>query len=297
MPSRSKLSPHKSSAELSDGLRTWVISLGLPGIVIGIGGSLVLAGGRYFWPGFWIALCGVGLFLFDLWILVKSISRRNKWVGTAIVGAIGILYCWVAWWPAPLVVSISTDIRYYPEGLAVDGFVWHSNYYAFRARLTNGSEWPFTDLKILIATNLLMEKFGSNLMDKCSYKPYWPGFEGMAIGGTIPGLNRYSDDISEPAQQLGGNIFEVECDKLRGREAIEMLAAVVPVAPPREMPPLNPRWVLIDATFLASGRPEKLIFRKCLSANCSGMPSDIGQISAQIFMTEPIEFKGGDNRQ
>jgi hypothetical protein len=80
-----------------------------------------------------------------------------------------------------------------------------------------------------------------------------------------------------------GSVFRGSCDKLPSNGVLEIVAALVPKPPNLGKLRSLPKWVIIESTYTAFGRPESASYRKCFIEPCNNMPKLIKDPGAAVL--------------
>jgi len=240
-----------------------------------------VAGGTYFWPGIAMAYAGILWLLGDWWFFSKELAAVKRIAGVTATLAIAAVVSWVAFRPAPLgVVAIAENTKY-EDGSIIDGIIWRDRYYPLKLIIDNTSGDSYHDLEMLVRTDVIIKDIWFNGEDKCSFKATLPGILIAHPETTITTPDGKS--VTKPINMNAGSVFRVSCEKLSASSVLEIVAALVPKPPNPGRLRSFPSWVIVDATYTAFGRPEKLSYRKCLVESCKNMPKLISDTGAGVL--------------
>jgi hypothetical protein len=220
---RGPTTPLKPGGERKS-IRGWLLAVGVPFGLIGLGAGLIAMGASTFMLGTWVAFAGIAWLLFDWWFFSKELSVATRLMGTLGTLVIGVIIGWVAFRPAPFTISFQRLTENYADGAEISGIKWSSKYSGLRMILRNDSDFQYMNLEFLIRTDVMIAAVGfDSKFSSCAAKPTLMGveFNGPSIG--LP--DKYGKVVSTPLNFSIADVFKVVCDKLLPHDPVEIVLA------------------------------------------------------------------------
>src|SRR3984893_12939576 len=141
------------------GIRDFAVGIPLALVAIGIG--LAMVGVSYFWPGLWVASCGLALLLID-WIVYSSeMTHTRRGLGAIAILTGSLSVSWLAIRPAPLDISARLMDGDYPEGIEISGIKWNNSFSDVRIDIVNDSQEPYYNFHAFFRTSILITQIGT----------------------------------------------------------------------------------------------------------------------------------------
>jgi hypothetical protein len=245
----------------------WSIALGVP--VIGAGFAIL---GFQFSLGIIIGCAGSVLLLIASLYFSRKQSASHLIVVSFVSFAFLGLFAWLWFRPDSIKITALSMSGGYESGSVIAGIKWNESYSEARLIIENNSSTTYTDINVLVRTDLLITKIGSmNPNSHCQSKPFFPV---QITGGTLSVVEKDNAPgrvipLFNPEREGAlASQFKLYCDKLLSGEIFEALVALVP---PKERVP--PQWVSADVEFDAFGRRRSAPpLRQCLVERCDQIP-------------------------
>jgi hypothetical protein len=257
---------------------------------MGFGIPFILAGPNFFWLG--VVCLYFGLIGLCVCIGVNEVFRSSPWSIRLLAGIFGLLvvislsreFIFI---PAPLLITNGTRFVRYPDGENIAGIKWQPYFADLRIRLDNRTPYDFTNLDVLIETDLTIAKMGQiSTLPNCEMEPSTQ----LSIDAWIDGEDSEHHPMSIPivpdtTGPLGApaSVYRLRCETLPRYFNSEFVAAIVAMNPaingqlPKTLfaTPHAPTWVIEDVRYEAANRERTRRVAQCFSGDCLDMPSII----------------------
>jgi hypothetical protein len=256
-------------------LRSWQVAMGLvPALPLAVGLSLAMAGPTFFWPGIALAYAATAWAAGTWYLLSRTFPSRQKGWGYALPCAFVVLISWVAFRPAPMEIMATAEDRHYFKDAAIAGIKWQDHYYDMRMFITNKSGAVYSNLKLLIRTDLYIKEVGViNKFSQCTSDIVMP-FRNAAI--TITGIDK-DHPLTIPLFSMNANtsatVFKTVCDRLLDGDTLELVIPIVAHDIQRRfsLPRTKPAWVASKISYEAFGRSRSTVFDQCFLPSCDNI--------------------------
>ncbi len=240
----------------------WIVALGLPGLAVG--GGATLMGAVNYWAGFVITELGLVCFLFAWLYIKKDVSSViERGVAIIIVCAAAWL-CWFVFRPAPLTFQLSATKAVYPEGSVIDGIKWYTECVDARIFVTNPSDRDYDDADFSLSANdkLLIMGMGKETSIDVQFFP-----EDLTPppGQVIEEPDSAGNIVRGPGRSSGWAYhYRIRIPKIPRKSSIELVAALAWLTPPPHDRIVNnkllgpqrlPSSVRLIGDFKASSKP------------------------------------------
>lgn len=151
-----------------------------------------------------------------------------------------------------------------------------------RAYIVNNSSDQYHDVEIYIRTDIVIRQLGIHATNtSCAVEPSIPGASIVYPELTIHGQDNH--DVTKPLSLSYGSIYRIYCDKILSNGTIEIHAAVIPIPGEGPQTRRQPEWIVVEASFISAGRPERRVFTQCLNGKCRLLPKSVNSQKAIIF--------------
>jgi hypothetical protein len=257
--------------------KAWLVAAGVPITLYVIGFSLAVAGGSYFSAGIWIGLVATAIFGVEWWKFSKQFHRNERLLGFGGVFVLGGVLGWLLARSAPVEISTFPAEGNYAPDTEIAGIKWNPSFYDLRIILTNKSTENYSDLEILLRTDLFIHDVGAiDEFSKCT-----SGVESFARDLSITAKDAQgSPSTIVPRSKPFGSIFKVHCDKLLAGDHLELVTAIVSITIPKtdQTRPggifdlrTKPSWITMKLRYDGLGRPRDESFSQCFIGSCENI--------------------------
>lgn len=251
--------------------RDWVVTMGIPGLILGTGWAMM--GFVNFWVGFLLLILADVVLVAD-WVRIVSRSYRRL---TRILGAIvlilpAVLVCWMAFRPAPLEINVQVGPPF--KGRELAGIEWSPEFMPMIVNIRNPTSRDYGDLDLVIGAggHIFWQVKQTSESVPCQL------FSGDQM--TTPLGQVELGDGSRVPMRTGwfSKLYRVRCDKLPRHSSLEFISALVTKNTATEGanisafgPATRPPGVRLDGEYTDANRP--LTFSRTFSgAQLAGPP-------------------------
>jgi hypothetical protein len=256
---------------------SWHRTRGLvPYFLVGAGVAMTVAGVTFFWPGVAVAYVGLGWLLVQLWV-ERIDLESSEWIRHVAIFVVGFGFVsWLAFRPAPMMITAEPLENNYLPDAEIAGIKWNPAYYELRIHLINASKELYSNLNILLRTDLFIHNIGfMTYSNEC-----FAGVEALVkdMTFTITGVNR--PDLTIPLQDKDsyGSIFHIHCGKVFANEGLEFVAAIVSQTMKAGQhsgglfdPRTKPSWLTMKIQYDGFGRTNYRDFLECFVGDCANI--------------------------
>jgi hypothetical protein len=250
--------------------REWLVALGVPGVAYGAGFAVL---SFHFWLGIAIAYLAAALFLID-WLVVSQRKRAGTRCLVALVPiAATALVTWIGFRPAPINISATTAENNYGDETTIAGVKWKPAYADLRMIITNDTTENYTNLVVVVRTDLMIANVGAlSPLSQCQQEAYMGGMVISGASVAIKGANGPDDHViplmTGDGSPTAATEYKISCDKILGRDHLELVIAVTSQLFQKHHARKNPSWLSWDIQYDAYGRSHSANNNKCFITNC-----------------------------
>ncbi len=248
-------------------LSGWIISLGIPSLVLGIG--VPMMGYVNFWWG--VAISAIAIVFFTVEWLRKYAPKQRVLVNVLVISALGgsgIFLLWLTFRPVTVKFDILPATQHYTEGVEIGGLHWQKSYSGSTIVINNQEKSQITNIDLLIKSDAPIVAVGAqSQFSHCGGKPYSPGLLVAAMAETSTDGSGQTHTV--PVQMVSAEEFRVFCDRVLGGDSVELTVATGPRLPVGGMPAVSTQtWLSMKGSFDALGRQRSVRTSGCLVKGC-----------------------------
>jgi hypothetical protein len=241
--------------------RSSEVVVGIPIAFVGFGLTLAMATVSYFSIGIIIAIAGI------IWLLVYW-STKIRTMGSLIsILSAAVVVLLLLLRGAPLLISAFAQEGDFEEGTVIGGIEWQNNYSEIRLNLDNPQYWPYTNIAIIIRSDLPIAKVGAlSPHSQCTSASDFP-VNIVAPELKITGKKGSRETLPLFTPESPGVIsdqYKILCNKISGKSNLELLIAVVPGLFQKHRE--TAYWLSVVAEYEAFGKfirqPRHLCFKE-----------------------------------
>ncbi len=161
----------------------------------------------------------------------------------------------------------------------IHGIEWQDYYLEGRITLMNRTNQQYSNLDMLVKSNLSIAQIGFiSQFSKCTAGA-WPVNPEMLLEGT-DAVGKKMTLVPRPSPVLAP-MYRIQCDKISGFDQIGIMIAIINInptvngKPPATLfgPRPRPNWMIPSIAFDALGQRYYGVFTKCFIGACPQMPN------------------------
>ena len=144
--------------------------------VVSFGDGFAMSSPAYFWLTWSLAtLISLFYLLYHMHRNLRGLDILIRIFSAMLILAFLFFNLYVGFRPSSASIDIFMKDIEYRGGQIVKGIEWKDNYYPVTVSLVNFSNTNYTNVKLFVRTDAIIEAAGSSLSDRCIYKPYNSG--------------------------------------------------------------------------------------------------------------------------